>query len=78
MAIASDADRAMALRVHADLELLKYPETHRVTRELYEAVERVLLDWVEMMDRDYPLEKHHLWSGPNGGLMFKNVELLCA
>ncbi len=54
----------------------EWPKTFEVSHELYEAVEQVILDWIERVDHDYPFELHTIKFGPNGGIMFKNIELL--
>ncbi len=75
---ASETDRTITETMRREFNTNRHPDSQFVSREIYEAIERVILDWVEQMDRDYPLEFHSVKIGPRGGLMFKNVELLLA
>jgi hypothetical protein len=75
---ASESDRTVAESLRLEFNSSGHPDSLFVSREVYESVERVILDWVDRMDREYPMEYHALVMGPLGGLMFKNVELRLA
>lgn len=73
---ASDEDRHIADELRKYFDEHGFPTHQLVERPVYEAIERVLLDWVAEMNIKYPMELHTLVTGPRGGLMFKNVELI--
>lgn len=75
MIYANAEDRQIARFLEFDLHAARYPETYDVSRQVYESVERVVLDWIAKHRVD-PFEDNTLKLGPHGGLMFKNVELI--
>lgn len=73
---ATNQDRHRAAVLRTLLNFFGYPKTLRVSNEIYDSCERVILDWIDEMDKLHPDEPHSLIIGPNEGLMFKGVELL--
>lgn len=68
-----DNNRVRCLR--NDLMRAGYPATWNVSRYTYESAERTILAWLER-HREDPFCDGTLKMGPNGGLMFKGVELI--
>lgn len=72
MNYASKEDHEIANLLQNDLYLAGFPETYEVDIKVYEAVERVVLDWLH----EAVSLRSFLVIGPNGGLLFRNVELI--
>lgn len=68
-------DQIMTRGLILDLRAAGFPKTYDVSRQVYEAAERCVLDWVNRARRD-PFMEDTMAIGPNGGLMLKNVELI--